>query len=478
MMIGTPLVRRISRHTSKPCMPGRRRSSRTTLTSWRRNSVDRPVTGRGLGDGQALVLQQHPQHECGRRRRPRRSARGRVRCSNRNRTLLMIRPTVPSSACPVVSRELNYPAQLPITERRAEIVAALRDHRVVVVAGETGSGKSTQLPKLCLEAGRGIERADRAHPAAAAGGAHHRRTGGRGAGRRARRLGRVRRALHRPRRRRTRDQGDDRRDPAGRDPARPDAAALRHDHRRRGPRAQPEHRLPARLPAPPARAARRPAPRDHLGDDRHRALRRPLRRRAGDRGQRADVPGGDALPPVRPGQRDDADDDRDQLAAIADAVEELRGVGPGDVLVFLSGEREIHDAADHLRRLDLPGTEVLPLYARLSAAEQHRIFQPHRGRRIVLSTNVAETSLTVPGVRLRRRRRHGAHLPLQHPAQGPAPADRAGLAGVGEPARRALRTRRTRARASACTARTTSPHDPSSPSRRSCAPTSPRSSCR
>ena len=84
---------------------------------------------------------------------------------------------------------------------------------------------------------------------------------------------------------------------------------------------------------------------------------------------------------------------------IADAVEELRRVGPGDVLVFLSGEREIHDAADPLRRLDLPGTEVLPLYARLSAAEQHRIFQPHRGRRIVLATNVAETSLTVPGVR-------------------------------------------------------------------------------
>src|SRR4029079_4235117 len=92
-------------------------------------------------------------------------------------------------------------------------------------------------------------------------------------------------------------------------------------------------------------------------------------------------------------------DDRDQVTAIGEAVEELRRVGPGDVLVFLSGEREIHDTADHLRRLDLPGTEVMPLYAGLSAAEQHRIFQPHRGRRIVLATNVAETSLTVPGVR-------------------------------------------------------------------------------
>src|SRR5690606_13656084 len=78
---------------------------------------------------------------------------------------------------------------------------------------------------------------------------------------------------------------------------------------------------------------------------------------------------------------------------------ELGREGPGDVLVFLSGEREIHDVADAMRRADLRDTEVLPLYARLSSAEQHRIFQPHRGRRIVLSTNVAETSITVPGVR-------------------------------------------------------------------------------
>ncbi|MEZ5258866.1 MAG: ATP-dependent RNA helicase HrpA [Ilumatobacteraceae bacterium] len=97
------------------------------------------------------------------------------------------------------------------------------------------------------------------------------------------------------------------------------------------------------------------------------------------------------------------DDDRDQVQAILDACDELRDEAPGDVLVFLSGEREIHDTADALRReherRNDATTEVLPLYARLSAAEQHRIFEPHRGRRIVLSTNVAETSLTVPGVR-------------------------------------------------------------------------------
>ena len=80
-------------------------------------------------------------------------------------------------------------------------------------------------------------------------------------------------------------------------------------------------------------------------------------------------------------------------------MDELGREAPGDVLVFLSGEREIRDTADALRRHLPDGTEVLPLYARLSAAEQHRVFAPHAGRRIVLATNVAETSLTVPGIR-------------------------------------------------------------------------------
>ncbi|MQY17666.1 ATP-dependent RNA helicase HrpA [Nocardia macrotermitis] len=91
--------------------------------------------------------------------------------------------------------------------------------------------------------------------------------------------------------------------------------------------------------------------------------------------------------------------DRDPTDAIGDAVRELLAEGDGDILVFLSGEREIRDAADTLRDMRLPRTEVLPLYARLSAAEQHRVFEPHTGRRVVLATNVAETSLTVPGIR-------------------------------------------------------------------------------
>ncbi len=90
---------------------------------------------------------------------------------------------------------------------------------------------------------------------------------------------------------------------------------------------------------------------------------------------------------------------RDQVQGISDAIDELRAEGPGDILVFLSGEREIRDTADALTGASFPDLEVLPLYARLSAAEQHKVFQPHRGRRVVLATNVAETSLTVPGIK-------------------------------------------------------------------------------
>ncbi len=84
--------------------------------------------------------------------------------------------------------------------------------------------------------------------------------------------------------------------------------------------------------------------------------------------------------------------------AIGDAVSELWREGAGDVLVFLPGEREIREAAEHLRRHHPPGVEVVPLFARLSQQEQDRVFEPHSARRIVLATNVAETSLTVPGI--------------------------------------------------------------------------------
>ena len=92
--------------------------------------------------------------------------------------------------------------------------------------------------------------------------------------------------------------------------------------------------------------------------------------------------------------------ERDRNQAIVDCLEDIeQNQKPGDVLVFLSGEREIREASLALRRAQLSHTEIVPLYARLSLAEQSKIFSPHKGRRVILSTNVAETSLTVPGIR-------------------------------------------------------------------------------
>src|SRR5690606_16459551 len=113
------------------------------------------------------------------------------------------------------------------------------------------------------------------------------------------------------------------------------------------------------------------------------------------------VENADEEPASRPKrERLDGDEERDLIDAIVDAVDECARHGPGDVLVFLPGEREIRESAEALRKHHPAGTEVLPLYARLSQAEQEQIFHPRtNARRIVLATNVAETSLTVPGIR-------------------------------------------------------------------------------
>ena len=100
----------------------------------------------------------------------------------------------------------------------------------------------------------------------------------------------------------------------------------------------------------------------------------------------------------RPIEDEDETDDKSLMNAISDACDELTREGPGDILVFLPGEREIREAAEALMRSQPPTTEILPLYARLSAAEQEKVFKTSDKRRIVLSTNVAETSITVPGI--------------------------------------------------------------------------------
>ena len=213
----------------------------------------------------------------------------------------------PRSASPAAgppSRWSATPRSCRSAPRRDDIAAALRDAQVVVVAGETGSGKTTQLPKIALELGRGVRgRIGHTQP---------RRIAARSVAER------IAEELDTPLgevvgfKMRFTDhvgdshagQADDRRRPARRDRARPAAAPVRHDHPRRGPRAEPQHRLPAGLPRPAAAAPSRPEAGHHLGDDRRRAGGRALRGRAGRRGQRPHLPGRGPLPPGRrPGRR-------------------------------------------------------------------------------------------------------------------------------------------------------------------------------
>ena len=304
---------------------------------------------------------------------------------------------------------LERPESLPISSRADELVAAIREHQVVIVAGETGSGKSTQLPKLCLEAGRGID--------GMIGHTQPRRVAARTVAERvAEELGsEIGGAVGYTVRFNDR-VGDGtllrvmtdgillnelQRD---RMLARYDTLIIDEAHERSLnidfilgyvkqllPQRPDLHVIVTSATIDTERFA------EHFAD-------------AGGDPAPVFVVEGRTYPvevryrPYGEENEDDPGDRRDQVRAVIDAVDELADEGPGDVLVFLSGEREIHDIADALRserqeEIAAGRLEVLPLYARLSAAEQHRIFQSHRGRRIVLSTNVAETSITVPGVR-------------------------------------------------------------------------------
>ena len=132
-------------------------------------------------------------------------------------------------------------------------------------------------------------------------------------------------------------------------------------------------------------------------------------------------------PLVERADRPDGGAERDQVTGVVEAVEELwtearAEAGASDILVFLSGEREIRDAADALNALKLPATEVLPLFARLSAAEQHRVFSPHERAPDRAGHQRRRDLADRPGHPLRRRHRHGAHLALQPAHQGPAAA--------------------------------------------------------
>src|SRR3954471_15561095 len=329
----------------------------------------------------------------------------------RDSTLHRIEADIANARLRLVERQgaapvVRYPPELPVSQARDELMAAIRDHQVVIVAGETGSGKTTQLPKMCLELGRGIK-----------GTIGHTQ---------------PRRIAARTVAERITDELDTQvgqavgyavrfTDEVGpttlvklmtdgillaeiqRDRllSRYDTIIVDEAHERSLnidfllgylkellPRRPDLKVLVTSATIDPERFSR------HLDDA-------PI----------VEVSGRTYPVEVRYRPLDETEDDeesdgepKDQIQGICEAVEELSREGDGDVLVCLSGEREIRDTAEALRgriqtsRL-LRGTEVLPLYARLSAAEQHRVFQQHSARRIVLATNVAETSLTVPGIR-------------------------------------------------------------------------------
>ena len=302
--------------------------------------------------------------------------------------------------------QVRYDESLPIHQRRHEIARAIREHQVVVVSGETGSGKSTQLPKICLELGRGID-----------GFVGHTQ---------------PRRIAARSIAARIADELDS---PLGRevgykirfaDATRPETYV----------KLMTDGILLAETQGDPFldrydtiildEAHERSLNIDFLIGYLKRLLgkRRDLKliitsatidsarfaRHFGSGGQPAPVieVSGRTYPVdirYRPIEAGEDGDEPDLEEAVLDAVVELARVEKGDVLIFMPTERHIHDVAKALRGRRLPGddptrpTEVLPLYARLPGREQQRVFEPHAHRRIVIATNVAESSLTVPGIR-------------------------------------------------------------------------------
>src|SRR5579875_3266951 len=308
---------------------------------------------------------------------------------------------------------VSYPPQLPVTARRDDLLAAIRDHQVVVVAGETGSGKTTQLPKLCLELGRGV-RGTIAHT--------------------------------QPRRLAARTVAQRIADELGVPLGGPVGYAVRFDDRGSEDtlvRLVTDGLLLAEIRRDPLlrrydtvivdEAHERSLNIDFLLGCLHRILpRRPdlkliITSATIDPQRFSEHFGGAPIVevsgrtyPVEVRYRPPAEDE-ELLDTLADAVEELLAEHDGDVLAFFSGEREIRDAAELLTGRLGADVEILPLYSRLAAADQQKVFRRGRNhrRRVVLATNVAETSLTVPGIRfvvdtgLARISRYSARLKVQ-----------------------------------------------------------------
>lgn len=314
---------------------------------------------------------------------------------------------------------ISYPTELPVSERREDLMAAIAANQVTIIAGETGSGKTTQIPKMCLELGLGENGLiGHTQPRRLAARTVAERIAeelgvdiGQEVGFQVRFTGEVSRAtkvklmtdgillaeIQRDKLLRKYnaiiiDEAHER--SLNIDfilgylkrilPQRPDLKVI-ITSATIDPQRFANHFGTPEEPAPIVEVSGRTYP----VEIRYRPLSQP--------------PGG-AGPDDENGSDDELEEDRDPLDAVCDAVDELALEAPGDILVFFSGEREIRDAAEALQaRIQsnrrLAGTEVLPLFARLSLQEQHKVFHPGNKRRIVLATNVAETSLTVPGIK-------------------------------------------------------------------------------
>ncbi|WP_414695608.1 ATP-dependent RNA helicase HrpA [Paraburkholderia sp.] len=320
---------------------------------------------------------------------------------------------------------ITFPEALPVSGRREEIAKAIAQNQVVIVCGETGSGKTTQLPKICLELGRGLG----AGGTGLIGHTQPRRIAASATGRRiAEELGTPFGVVVGYKVRFT-----DNLSPGASVKLMTDGILLAET--------QTDPLLKAYDTLIIDEAHERSLNIDFLlGYLKEILVKRPdlklivtsatidadrFARHFGSDEKPAPVievsgrlypvemryrPVAEDSPAVKSAEGSSAsssrerpktqrETDRDLMEAIVDAVDELCREGPGDVLVFLPGEREIRDAAEALRKHHPPHTEILPLFARLSAAEQERVFRSSNARRIVLATNVAETSLTVPGIR-------------------------------------------------------------------------------
>jgi ATP-dependent RNA helicase HrpA len=384
-----------------------------------------------------------------------------VRGANQDK-LARIAEQIAAAEALIATREAARPAisypDLPVSRRRDEIAAAISANQVVVVAGETGSGKTTQLPKICLDIGRGIR--------GTIGHTQPRRLAARTVGQRiADELGTplgdtVGFTV------RFTDQVSDRTlvklmtDGILLAEIQRDRRLLRYDTLILDEAHERSLNIDFLLGYLRELLPRRPDLKVIVTSATIEPERFAAHFGGAENGLSTGAPivevSGRTYPveiryrplEVAVGSTDDDDPDdpdhevvrtemRDPTEAIVDAIDELEKEPQGDVLVFLSGEREIRDTAEALRHLE--NTEVLPLYARLPTAEQQRVFAPHTGRRVVLATNVAETSLTVPGIRYvvdpgtarisrYSRRTKVQRLPIEPISQASA-AQRAGRCG-------------------------------------------------